>query len=144
MMIKMTNGNLMDIFKTMNKFAECTGKLAYALSKTRRQMAKYVAAFETKRDELIMKYGTADDAGNIKVEAGTQEYQDFLNEIIPVTQEIVEVDVFQITKEEFDEANYYCKEANVRDYEMLEALFVKNEEVEEPEEPEYIDDNGDE
>lgn len=140
MMIKMTKGNLMDIFRTMNKFTECTGKLAYALSKTRSKMTKYVVDFEEKRDELIRKYGTEDESGTISIAPGTEEYQKFINEMVPISQEVVEIDIHQISKEEFDEANYYCKEANVRDYEILETLFVKVEEVN----PEDNDDNGDE
>ena len=130
----------MDIFRTMNKFTECTGKLAYALSKTRSKMTKYVVDFEEKRDELIRKYGTEDESGTISIAPGTEEYQKFINEMVPISQEVVEIDIHQISKEEFDEANYYCKEANVRDYEILETLFVKVEEVN----PEDNDDNGDE
>ena len=142
MKIKMNNASLLDAFKTINKFSECTGKLAYALSKTRRKMAAEVKDFEDTRDGLIRKYGTEDENGNIRIEPDTEGYTKFINEIIPISQDIVEVDIYQISREEFEDADYYCEEATMRDYEMLEALFVKAEEKDEPEEKE--NDDGDE
>ena len=134
MNIKMSNASMLDTFRVMNKFTDCTGKLAYALSKTRRKMAAEVKDFEDTRDGLIRKYGSEDEEGNIRIEPNTEGYQKFIDEIIPISQDVVEIDVYQITKEEFDDADYYCEDATVRDYEILEALFVKNEEKDEPQE----------
>ena len=85
----------------LNKFAGVTGKLGYAISKTKGRMEIEFKPFEEERMKLIRKYGTPDENGNYSV---SQDAEDFNN------------------------SNYYVEDASVRDYDLLKALFVERKE----------------
>ena len=132
--MKMNNATLMELINVLNKFNECDGKLSYAIHKTKRKMMAEFEDFESVRNQLILKYGTEDENGNYTIQQGTDAYKKYLDEIIPVSQDVVDIDVYQITQEEFDNSNYYNEKATTRDYDVLESLFVKREELEQDDE----------
>lgn len=128
MKIKMTNLFLMDAINMLNKFAGVTGKLGYAISKTKGRMEIEFKPFEEERMKLIRKYGTPDENGNYSVSQDDEHFLDFANEVTSIADEIVEIDIHQISAEDFNNSNYYVEDASVRDYDLLKALFVERKE----------------
>lgn len=129
--IKMTNFTLLETMQTVSKFAPITGRLGYAISKTLKNMRQEFEPFDEERSKLIRKYGEADAQGNFSVAPDSENFQEFAKEVTSIADEMVSVDFYQISKEEFDEADYYIEDCNVRDYEVLEALFVARPEQDE-------------
>lgn len=128
MKIKMTNLFLMDTINMLNKFATVTGKLGYAISKTKGRMEIEFKPFEEERMKLIRKYGTPDENGNYVVKQDNEHFLDFANEVTSIADEIVEIDVHQISAEDFNNSDYFVEDASVRDYDLLKALFVERKE----------------
>ena len=123
--MKITNGAIVELIETMNKFQGVTGKLAYALAKNRRLLSEHLKDFEEVKSGLIKKYGTEDENGNIAVSPDSENYNAFLEEIVPVLNIAVDVDLFQLDKDEFELP--YCENATMNDYSLIEAVFVKQE-----------------
>lgn len=123
--MKITNGAIVELVETMNKFQGVTGKLAYALAKNRRLLGEHLKDFEEVKSGLIKKYGTEDENGNITVLPDSENYNAFLEEIVPVLNIAVDVDLFQLDKDEFELP--YCENATMNDYSLIEAVFVKQE-----------------
>ena len=136
MKVKFSNGSLLELIQVINKFSDCTGKLAYVLNKSKRRMLEEAEDFDKVREGLIRKYGEEDKDGNIAIKPGTENYKNFLNEIIPISQEVVEIDILQLTKEEYDKCDYYSDNVTLRDYELIESIFVSREESNEEEKEE--------
>ena len=130
MIMKMNNATVMEILNVLGKFDECEGKLSYAIHKTKRKMVTEFQDFETVRNKMIIKYGKEDENGNYSIKPGTEEYQKYMDEIIPISQDVVEIDVYQISQEDFDKSEYYNEKASTKDYDILEALFVKKDDSE--------------
>ena len=131
MKITMNNMALIELLQTLNRFANVTGKLGYAISKTKKGMESELAVFEVERQKLIKKYGADDGKGNFAVDEKSESYQDFVKEVTEIAEEQVEINFFQVSQEVFNKTDYYSDECSVRDYDILEALFVekpKNEE----------------
>lgn len=131
MKITMNNMALIELLQTLNRFANVTGKLGYAISKTKKGMESELAVFEVERQKLIKKYGTDDGKGNFAVDEKSESYQDFVREVTEIAEEQVEINFFQVSQEVFNKTDYYSDDCSVRDYDILEALFVekpKNEE----------------
>ena len=131
MKITMNNMALIELLQTLNRFADVTGKLGYAISKTKKGMESELAVFEVERQKLIRKYGTDDGNGNYSVDEKSESYQDFVKEVTEIAEEQVDIEFFQVSPDVFRKADYYSEECSVRDYDILEALFVekpKNEE----------------
>lgn len=133
MKIKFSNASLLELVQVINKFSDCTGKLAYVLNKSKRRMLEEAEDFDKVREGLIRKYGEEDENGNIGIKPGTNAYKDFLNEIIPISQEIVEIDVLQLTKEEYDKCDFYSDDVTLRDYELIESIFIASDKKEDDE-----------
>lgn len=131
MKITMNNMALIELLQTLNRFADVTGKLGYAISKTKKNMESELVVFEVERQKLIKKYGTNDGNGNYSVDENSETYHDFVKEVTEIAEEQVEINFFQVSQEVFNKTDYYSDECSVRDYDILEALFVekpKNEE----------------
>lgn len=131
MKIKLNNATLVDIMGTLSKFDNASGKLSYAIHKTKRKLADDVKDFEDIRNKLIVKYGDENEDGTYTIHKDTEAYNKYINEIIPISEELVEVELYQITREEFDNSDYYNEKASTKDYDILEVLFVKKDESEE-------------
>ena len=129
--INMTNFTLLQTMQTISKFGSITGRLGYAISKTLKNMRAEFEPFDEERSKLIRKYGEADKDGNFSVAPDSPNFQDFAREVASIADEMVNVDFYQITKEEFDAADYFIEDCSVSDYEVLEALFVARPEQDE-------------
>lgn len=123
--MKITNGAIVEVIEVINKFQGTTGKLAYAMARNRRVLSECMKDFEEVRNELIKKYGTADEDGSISINQDSENYQAFLEELVPILNLAVDVDLFQLDKDEFELP--YCENATMNDYSLIEAIFVKQE-----------------
>lgn len=130
MKIKFNNNILSIIFEKLNKFTSISGKLGYAISKTKKQMAQQLEPFEEERRKLFEKYGTQDkESHQLKIEIDTENYKKFIDQITPILQIEVEIDVFQLTREDFEkhEEMFDIPEATVEDFDLLQELFIKKQ-----------------
>ena len=131
MKIKMTNSSIGDVLNVLMKFDNCEGKLSYAIHKTKRKLINEYKDFEEIRNNLIRKYGEKDEeTGNYLIRQDSEGFQKYKEEIMPISQDIVEVEIHQITQEEFDNSDYYNENVSTKEYDLLEALFVKREDEE--------------
>ena len=129
MKIKMTNSSIGDVLNVLMKFDNCEGKLSYVIHKTKRKLINEYKDFEEIRNNLIRKYGEKDEeTGNYLIRQDSEGFQK--EEIMPISQDIVEVEIHQITQEEFDNSDYYNENVSTKEYDLLEALFVKREDEE--------------
>jgi hypothetical protein len=124
--MKITNGTIVELIEVISKFQNVTGKLAYAMAKNRRILGEHMKDFEEVRNELINKYGETDENGNTFINQNSENYQAFVDEIVPILNILVDVDLFQLDKDEFELP--YCENATMNDYSLIEAVFVKQEE----------------
>ncbi len=137
MKIKMNNITIMEIMQVINKFGFVTGKLGYAISKTKSRMLTEIQPFESEREKLITKYGTKDEeSGQITIDPASPNFKEFQKEITPLVNDLCEIDIYQVTKEEFDSADIFNEDCSSRDYDLLEAIFVETQknDKEEPQE----------
>lgn len=123
--MKITNGTIVELIEVINKFQDVTGKLAYAMAKNRRILSEHMKDFEEVRNELVKKYGSEDENGNIFINRDSENYQAFVDEIVPILNILVDVDLFQLDKDEFELP--YCETATMNDYSLIEAVFVKQD-----------------
>lgn len=130
MKIKFKNDVLYVVFQKLNNFMSISGKLGYAISKTKKQMSQELELFEAERRKLFEKYGTEDKENQqLKVEKDSENYKKFMEQMIPLFQIETEIDVFQITQEEFEkhEEMFDIPEATVEDFDLLQELFIKKQ-----------------
>lgn len=131
MKINMSIFNVMETLQTLNKFADVTGKLGYAIAKTKSRMVNEVQIFDEERDKLIKKYGEKNEEGNYYIPQESKNAKVFIDEITSIGSENVEIDFKQVTREEFDKADIFNEQCSTKDYELLELLFVENEKLKE-------------
>lgn len=130
MKIKFNNNVLLLVLEKLKKFTLISGKLGYAISKTKKQMLQELQLLEDEKYKLFEKYGTEDEESHeLKIKKDSENYQKFMEQITPLLQIEVEIDVFQLTKEEFEkhEEMFDIPEATVEDFDMLQELFIKKQ-----------------
>ena len=72
--MKITNGTIVELIEVINKFQDVTGKLAYAMAKNRLILGEHMKDFEEVRNNLIKKYGTEDENGNVSINQDSENY----------------------------------------------------------------------
>ena len=129
MKIKFNNITLMNILEILNKFTSVSGKLGYAISKTKKQISQELEPFQEQRMKLFEKYGEK-SGDQLMIKENSENYQKFLDEFKPIAEDIIiELDIFQITREEFEsnESLFEIKDATVDDFDLLQELFIKKQ-----------------
>ena len=128
--IKGTNETFLNIANTLNKLTDITGKLGYAISKTRKQVATELAPFEEQRELLIKKYGEENkETGQIRIYPSSDKFKDFIKQIQPLAEIELQIPFWQVTQEEFDNnESLFNSNANVNDFDILAELFIAKEE----------------
>lgn len=63
MKINLTNLALIETLNMLNKFNNVTGKLGYAIARTKSKMMAELKPFEDERNKLIEKYGVVGEDG---------------------------------------------------------------------------------
>lgn len=121
--MKITNGAIVEVIKAIQKFPNADGKLGYVMARTLRILSAEIKDYDEKRIELIQKYGEENGDG-YEVIPGTENYKKFLDELIPIMNYSIDVNIPQIEEEEFDLP--YSPDATVADYNLIEQIFVKS------------------
>lgn len=129
MKIKFNNVSLAETLQILNKFNQVSGKLGYAISKTKKIITRQLEPFEEERQKLFQKYGEKDEqTGNLRIDQNSENFTKFMEQFKPLAQDIqIELDIFQITREEFEgnESLFEVKDATVNDFDLLQELFIK-------------------
>ena len=89
--------------------------------------------FDEQREKLIEKYGEKTENDGYAIDPESDNYKKFMDEIMPLANEImIGIDIYQVTQEDFDnnESLFDCKEATVKDFDMINALFVNTDKQE--------------
>jgi len=73
----------------------------------------------------LQKYGKLDENGNYFVDEKDENFAAFNDEIIPLVETKFEMNIYQVTQEEFDKADIYNESLSVEDYDRLQALFIE-------------------
>ena len=127
--MKITNGAILEVITAIQKFANTDGKLGYVMARALRILTAEIKDYEEKRIILIQKYGTkSKDGENYTIEPDTENYEKFIDEIIPILNYAIDVNIPQIEEEEFDLP--YSPDATVADYNLIEQVFVKRKDRE--------------
>lgn len=138
MKINLTNLALIETLNMLNKFNNVTGKLGYAIARTKSKMMAELKPFEDERNKLIEKYGVVGKDGQYSVPQDSENFTDFAREVTAIAEETVEIDFHQVSQEVFDNTDVYSEDCTTRDYELLEVLFVEKQK----ESGEVADNNG--
>jgi hypothetical protein len=88
-----------DVFAKLIQL-EFGAKTALKLMLITNEMQRYLESYEKTRISLVKKYGQEDEAGQIIVKAGTEEYGKFIDEINSISTEAVELNVPELTQDE--------------------------------------------
>lgn len=109
--MKLTNIQMSNNLLYLNKIANKTkGKLAYAIARNIRKISNEVCEFEKIRNDLIAKYGTADENGISSIKANTDAYDKFLKEIEEYIYIEHDVDIYKISEEEIFKSDLTANE----------------------------------
>lgn len=122
--MKITNGAILEVIAAIQKFANTDGKLGYVMARALRILTAEIKDYDEKRIALIQKYGEkSEDNGNYVIDPESDKYNEFLDELIPILNYAIDVNVPQVEEEEFDLP--YSPDATVADYNLIEQVFVK-------------------
>lgn len=130
--MKLTTNNftLSQILQTLSKFDNIYGKLGYVISKTKIDITKALQPFEQQRYKLFQKYGEQDkESGQLIIKPDS--YKDFEKEFKIIAEDIqIEIDIPQVTREEVEsnESLFENKNITVKDFEIIQTLFIKKQE----------------
>ena len=100
------NNKTLDAMNTvLDGYLDKTGKLGYAIARNKRLISDNLTEFSAARRGLVEKYGvtTYDDDGNpltITVAEGDPNYPKFVEEITPILEAEITVDIFTISSAE--------------------------------------------
>lgn len=94
------------------------GMLGYAIARNRQKLTAEVQDYSTKRDELLMEYGT--DAGDGKYTLARENAAAFLNALKPYGELTVDVPVMQVTPEVFYGGNLTSAQMFILDWMVKE------------------------
>ena len=131
-----TNATIYDTIAAINKFAAAKGKTAFVLFRALRKLQDEIKDCDEQKNTLIQKYGKEIDGGGIGIEPEDKDaYEGFLKEFTPILFYELEVDLPQMTEEDFNSLyEVDAKEAGINDYALIEALLVEKPEPKKKEE----------
>ena len=115
--MKMTNAQMFDSLVVLNQ-AEETGVLGFAIAQNRRKLTEELKEYAAKRDELLRKYGT--DEGDGRFTIATDDVQAFSAELRPFAEMTADVNVRQISEEEFCSGSLTSSQMLVLDWMVKE------------------------
>ena len=132
--IKGSNFTFSNMYDTLNKINSITGRLGYAISKTKRKIAEELIPFNEQKELLLKKYGEQDkETGQLSITSTSQHIEQFMKQFQPVAEIILEIPFMQVTEEEFEnnESLFTNKEITVQVFDLLQELFIEKEEKKE-------------
>lgn len=132
--LKASNGVWLHILEELNKCNDVSGKLGYAISKAKKNIFSQLQPFEEQRKDLFQKYGEKKEGQDfLSIETNSENYKNFVKELSPIADIIIEIPIFQITQEEFEnnESLFNNKDIKVEEYNILQYLFIASQQEEE-------------
>ena len=115
--MKMTNAQMFDSLQVMSQ-AEEKGVLGYAIARNRRKIATELTEYLAKRDELLTEYGI--DEGGGKYTLTPEAAQKFSAALRPFAEMTADVDVHQITADDFCSGNLTSSQMYVLEWMVKE------------------------
>lgn len=102
--------------------SKVTGKLGFAVAKNMRRLSDECQDFIKIKDDLICKYGTVNEDGNITVQQNSESYGKFIEELKVYTDLQCDVDIYTVDEKELWESNL-----NADEMLMIEFMVKENE-----------------
>lgn len=124
--MKIANEILLRVKVLMSQNVQVQGKASYALSKNIRKINRELEAYEEYRNSLVAKYGDKGEDNNYTISPSSDKWTDFVIELTPVANECVEVDIYYMSDEDFD--NIFCETWTPADYDLLYQVVVQKQE----------------
>ena len=124
--MKIANEILLRVKVLMSQNVQVQGKASYALSKNIRKINRELEAYEEYRNSLVTKYGDKGEDNNYTISPSSDKWTDFVNELTPVANECVEVDIYYMSDEDFD--NIFCETWTPADYDLIYQVVVQKQE----------------
>ena len=99
------------------------GKLAFLCYRNVSKLSATIDDFNRQKDVLVRKYGEQFD-GRFSIAVNSENYDKFLEQINPILAHTEEIDLYQLSQEEFEALS----DANlsVKDYAVLDRWLVKH------------------
>lgn len=133
--MKLTNAAIYDLITVINKFGGAKGRTAFVFFRALRKLQDEIKDCDEQKNKLIQKYGKEVENG-IVIPRDDQEANDkFIKEFSPILFSTIEVDIPQLTEDEFNSLYDIAPEdATMNDYAILDAFMVEHPVVEKKDE----------
>lgn len=93
--------NLLNI---LNTFSNVKGHLGYVLAYNADKLEKELSVFLKFKNDLIVKYGEEKD-GNYSLNGASENFPKFMEELTPLLDDDVDVDLKKVTEEDLENAD---------------------------------------
>lgn len=121
--MKLTNIEMSNKLINLNDISDkVSGKLAYAVARNIRKISAEIIEFENIKNQLINKYGTADENGLSSVNVGTEGYEKFMDEIKEYTSIEHDIDIYKVSEDEIFKSDLNAKEIINLDFMIEETV----------------------
>ena len=131
--MKITNGLMKILFEAINQpgfMDNANGPTGYALYRNIRILSDELKDYDKVIDDALKKYGKKLDNGAYMIDKDDEKtIGKFYEVIIPVANLEVDVNLYQISKDDFDLP--YCETATPKQYAIIEEFLVKPDEEKE-------------
>ena len=119
----MTNMEMLNRLTYLQSISsKVTGRLAYAVARNIRKIANEYQDFMKFKDDLVRKYGTMTEDGNLVIEQNSESYSKFMDELKVYTDLQCDVDIYSV-----DEKELWESELNADEMLMIEFMVKENE-----------------
>lgn len=117
----MTNIEMLNRLNYLQSISsKVTGRFAYAVARNIRKISDECQEFIKIKDDLVRKYGTQTEDGNIVIQQDSESYSKFMDELKVYTDQKCDVDIYTVDEKEL------CESALNAD-EMLMIEFMVSE-----------------
>lgn len=127
--MKMTNGLIDALLTALSQkefISGVTKQTGYAIYRNLRILTEENKDYTKMIGELLKKYGKENENGGYYIDQDDKDAMDaFYKELVPISNMIVDVNLYQIDKKDFDLP--YCETATPQQYALIEECLVKNE-----------------
>lgn len=103
--MKMTNIEMLNrLTYLQNISSKVTGKLGFAVAKNIRRIANECQEFIKIKDDLVLKYGTQTEDGNLVIQQNSNSYDKFMDELKVYIDLKCDVDIYSVDEKELWES----------------------------------------
>ena len=127
--MKMTNGLIDALLTALNQeefITKATKQTGYAIYRNIRILSEENKDYTKMIEDILKKHGKQNENGGYYIDQNDKDaIEAFYKELIPVSNMVVDVDLYQIDKANFDLP--YCETATPQQYALIEECLVKPE-----------------